>query len=127
MNKPEILIIGAGIMGRAAAYFFQHHPEGPFRTMLVDRDEKILDSAIHFLENGNNIHFGHLDVNRSDSLIRALTGVRVCLSCVPYFLNPNIARACVQLGVSFVDLGGNPQVTDSILDLDHDPAAAELH
>jgi lysine 6-dehydrogenase len=118
MNKPEILIIGAGLMGRAAAYFFQHHPEGPFHTLLVDHDEKVLDSASQFLADGKYVHVGHLDVTRSESLIRALTGVKVCLSCVPYFLNPAIAKTCIQLGVSFVDLGGNPGVTDKILDMD---------
>jgi lysine 6-dehydrogenase len=123
MNKPEILIIGAGLMGRAAAYFFQNHPEGPFRVMLVDRDERELDEAIPFLGDGSHAHVGHLDVTRSESLMRALSGVRICLSCVPYFLNPIIARSCLKLGVSFVDLGGNPKVTDEILDLDESARA----
>jgi lysine 6-dehydrogenase len=34
---------------------------------------------------------------------------------VPYFLNPEIARVCLEKSVSFVDLGGNPEVTDKIL------------
>jgi lysine 6-dehydrogenase len=118
MKKPEILIIGAGLMGRAAAYFFQNHPDGPYRVLLSDENESTLDSAEKVLSPGGHVDTMRLDVTRSDSLIRALTGARVCLSCAPYFLNPTIARACMKLGVSYVDLGMNPEVTDEILALD---------
>lgn len=118
MDKPEILIVGAGFMGRAAAHFFQHHPDGPYRVMLADRDETVLDSAERALRTDGHIDTMRLDVTRSDALIRALTGVKVCLSCVPYFLNRAIVHACVTLGVSYVDLGMRLEITDEILGMD---------
>jgi lysine 6-dehydrogenase len=118
MSKPEILIVGAGYMGRAAAYFFHNHPDGPFRVMLADRDEAVLDSAESFLEKKSHIDTMRLDVTSESSLLRALTDVKICLSCVPYFLNPAIARACLSLGVSYVDLGMKSEATDEILALD---------
>jgi lysine 6-dehydrogenase len=57
---------------------------------------------------------------------RALAGMKVCLSCVPYFLNPKVARAALRSRVSMVDLGGNPQVTDVILGLDDDARRKEI-
>ncbi|HEY3295460.1 MAG TPA: saccharopine dehydrogenase C-terminal domain-containing protein [bacterium] len=120
MDKPEILIVGAGLMGRAAAYFFRNHPQGPFPVLLADHDEAVLDSAEKILADGNRVHTMRLDATRNDMLLRALSGVRVCLSCVPYFLNPAIARACLSLGVSYVDLGLKADVTDEILKMDED-------
>jgi lysine 6-dehydrogenase len=120
MNKPEILILGAGQMGRAVAFFLRNHPDGPFRVLLADRDGDVLDSAEQYLAPSGHLDAMRLDVTRTDALIRALAGVRVCLSCVPYFLNPPVARTCLALGVSYVDLGMNPKVTDSILAYDED-------
>jgi lysine 6-dehydrogenase len=59
-----------------------------------------------------------LDVTRSNNLLRALTHIKVCLSCVPHFLNLRVAKACLHMGVSYVDLGMNPTVTDEILAMD---------
>jgi lysine 6-dehydrogenase len=125
MDKPEILILGAGTMGRAAAHFFRHHPEGPFPVMITDRDEETLDNAAEFLRSGgrNHLDTARLDVNRSDSLLRALMGTRLCISCVPYFLNPAIAQQCLKLGVSYVDLGGNTVATGKILAMDEEARA----
>jgi lysine 6-dehydrogenase len=123
MDKPEILIVGAGTMGRAAAYFFRNHPDNPKSVLIADYDEGVLDSAARFLAQGGYVDTMRLDVTRSDMLIRALTGVRICLSCVPFSLNPIIARMCLQLGVNYVDLGLNAEVTDEILRMDADAHA----
>jgi lysine 6-dehydrogenase len=126
MNDPEILIVGAGFMGRAAAYFFQNHPDGPYRLLLADRNEAVLDSAQTFLANGGQVDLMHLDVTRSNNLLRALTHVKVCLSCVPHFLNVRVAKGCLQMGVSYVDLGMNPKVTDEILAMDEAVQARKI-
>ena len=118
MNDPEILIVGAGFMGRTAAYFFQNHPDGSYRVLLADHDEAVLDSAQTFLAGNGQVDLMRLDVRRSSNLLRALTHVKVCLSCVPHFLNVRVAKACLQMGVSYVDLGMNPKVTDEILAMD---------
>ena len=118
MDNPEILIVGAGYMGRAAAHFFRNHPDGPYRVLLADYDETVLDSAEKFLSPGGRVDTMRLDVKRNSNMLRALTHVKVCLSCVPQFLNLHVARACLQMGVSYVDLGMDPKVTDEILAMD---------
>jgi lysine 6-dehydrogenase len=118
MDKREILIVGAGMMGRVAAYFFLNHPQGPFAVRLAEKDPDILVEAASFL-NSKNLEPIVADAEKDD-LVDLLAGIRVCLSCVPYFLNPRLAKACLDSGVSFVDLGGNPVVTDKILAMDHE-------
>jgi lysine 6-dehydrogenase len=117
MNSKDILILGAGLMGRVAAYFYLHHPQGYYSVRIADNDPHTLESAAQWL-NSPKIETTRINVEDPASLTRALQGVRVCHSCVPYFLNPEIAIACLKAGVSFVDLGGNPEVTDQILKMD---------
>jgi lysine 6-dehydrogenase len=126
MDNPEILIVGAGYMGRAAAHFFRKHPDGPYRVLLADYDETVLDSAEKVLSPGGRVDTMRLDVKRSNNLLRALTHVKVCLSCVPQFLNLHVAKACLQMGVSYVDLGMDPKVTDEILAMDESVRARNI-
>jgi lysine 6-dehydrogenase len=119
MTKPEIVILGAGMMGRVAAYFFANHPDGPFPVRLADKDETMLHQAAEWLRS-DQVEPLKVDAGSEIEVGRALEGMKVCLSCVPYFLNPKVARAALRSRVSMVDLGGNPQVTDVILSLDGD-------
>jgi lysine 6-dehydrogenase len=117
MANPEIVILGSGQMGRVAAYFFLNHPDGPFHVRLADRDEKSVKEAAGWLKSD------HLETMTADAaseieLGAALEGSKVCVSCLPYFMNPRVARAVTRSRISMVDLGGNPQVTDVILNQD---------
>jgi lysine 6-dehydrogenase len=125
MFKPDILILGAGLMGRVAAYFFVNHPEGPFPVRLADSEQATLTDAVRWL---NSEHVEAMTVNAGSELelASALSGVKVCVSCVPYFLNPVVARAALQAGVSMVDLGGNPEVTDKILSMSDEAAGKQI-
>ncbi len=114
MNTPEIVILGAGLMGRVVAYFFAHHPTEPRAVRIADRDEKMLAEAAAWLAS-ENVEAMTADVASDIDLGRVLQGGKVCVSCVPYFLNPRVARACLRGAVSMIDLGGNPEVTDTIL------------
>jgi lysine 6-dehydrogenase len=119
MAKPEILILGAGLMGRVAAYFFVRHPDGPFEVRLADSNEQVLAEAVTWLDSPH-VEPVVADAASDIDLGRVLEGTKVCLSCVPYFMNPGVARAAMRAKVSMVDLGGNPQVTDVILGQDEE-------
>ncbi len=122
MAIKKVGVLGAGLMGRVAAHFFVHHPEGPYKVRLADLSHGTVNDAAAWL-NSEHVEAMIVDVRRDDSLEKALAGIKVCQSCVPYFLNPVIARACLENGVSFVDLGGNPEVTDRILSQDAEAKA----
>jgi lysine 6-dehydrogenase len=119
MTKPEIVILGAGLMGRVAAYFFANHPDGPFPVRLADKDAAMLRDAVDWLRS-DRVESLTVDAGSEIEVGRALAGMKVCLSCVPYFLNPKVARAALRSRLSMVDLGGNPQITDVILSLNDD-------
>jgi lysine 6-dehydrogenase len=119
MNNPEVIILGAGLMGRVAAYFFANHPAEPRAVRIADRDEKMLAEAATWL-GSRNVDVVTADVASDFDLGRAIEGTKVCVSCVPYFLNPRVARACLRSGVSMIDLGGNPEITDAILGMNAD-------
>ncbi|MBI5059982.1 saccharopine dehydrogenase NADP-binding domain-containing protein [candidate division KSB1 bacterium] len=119
MYTPEVVVLGAGLMGRVAAYFFVHHPR-PRSIRLLDGHRAQLDPAVAWL-NSPLVEPQLGDVKEDAVLLKALKGAKVCISCVPYFLSPRIAKMCLKEGVSFLDLGGNPDVTDDVLAL-HDPA-----
>ena len=119
MSQPEIVILGAGLMGRVAAYFFAHHPQQPLAVRIADRDEQMLREAADWLAT-DRVESMTADAASDFDLGRAIEGCKVCVSCVPYFLNPRVARACLRSGVSMIDLGGNPEVTDVILGMDAD-------
>lgn len=125
MNKSDIVILGAGLMGRAAAYFFVNHPAGPFRVRLADKDASQLNAATTWLAS-DHVQPLQADAASEFELAGALNEAQVCISCVPYFLNLNVARAAIRAGVSMIDLGGNPQVTDMILSLDADVRRKKL-
>jgi lysine 6-dehydrogenase len=119
MNQSDIVILGAGLMGRVAAYFFAHHPREPRAVRIADRDEKIVREAGRWLSS-SNVEAMTADAASDLDLGRALEGAKVCVSCVPYFLNPRVARACLRAGVCMVDLGGNSDITDVILGMSAD-------
>ncbi len=125
MKNPEILILGAGLMGRVAAYFFVNHPDGPLPVRLADSDEAQLKEATDWLAS-DLVEPRKTDAASEFDLGGALLGTKVCVSCVPYFLNPKVARAALRARVSMVDLGGNPEVTDVILGMDADARRKEL-
>lgn len=112
-------------MGRVAAYFFVNHPQGKRAVTLVDADRAQLDDAVKWL-NSPLIHANSVDVADTKSLRSVVGGHKVCLSCVPYFLGPNIAKICLEEKVSYLDLGGNPEVTDEILAMSTKAKAAGI-
>ncbi len=117
MPKADIVILGAGLMGRVAAYFFVHHPKTPYDVWLCDSSKPTLDSAVKWLGH-ERVHPWVVNAADDEQLANAIHGARVCLSCVPYFFGPQIAKVCLAQGVSYLDLGGNPEVTDVILGFD---------
>jgi lysine 6-dehydrogenase len=125
MLKPEILILGAGLMGRVAAYFFIHHPDGPFAVRLADSDKTTLKDAVKWLQS-DLVEPMLCDAASEIELGTALAGTKVCLSCIPYFMNPRVARAALHNHVSMVDLGGNPEVTDIILGMNDEAAQKKI-
>lgn len=74
---------------------------------------------------GNSLCHGvKVDALDTSSLCAFLSGVDVLLSCVPYWMHPQIEAIAVDQKVSVLDLGGNTEVTMKTLQLDEAAKAA---
>ncbi len=120
MSDP--LVIGAGLMGRAVALDLCDS-EGVGSVLLVDVDAARLAGAASFI-GSSKLGTTVLDVSDGRAVVAAMRGHDVAVSCVPYRHNATLARAAVEAGCSFCDLGGNNDVVAQELALDADARAA---
>ncbi len=112
----RILVIGAGMMGRAIAYDILRHPEVN-EVVIADRERTRAEAIVDWLRDRRAVPI-RLDATAPRAVRETMVGCAVAVSAVPYFLNLGLARAAVDAGVHFCDLGGNPGIVDQELDLD---------
>ena len=110
----KLLVIGAGMMGSAAA-FDMARSHGVEAVTLADADTERAQEAAKFITKAHGkkgapvraIGMDAADENATAALMRAHQGA---LSAVPYFFNVGLARAAIGAGCHFADLGGNNTV-----------------
>ena len=118
MTTNVLAVLGAGMQGTAAAYdmarfgaaavrLFDH--DGARAAAGADRINALLGRAV--------ATGAALDARDGRAVTRALAGVAVTLSGLPYYLNLGAAKAAIAAGSSFGDLGGNTDVVWSELAL----------
>jgi lysine 6-dehydrogenase len=103
-----MLVLGAGLQGAACAYDLAHSA-GVTGVVLADRQFDRLPAYLSPLV-GSRVVTVPLEVRDSDAVARVMSGCQVVLSAVPYYLNGALARAAVDAGAHFCDLGGNTEV-----------------
>jgi lysine 6-dehydrogenase len=123
----RITVLGAGLMGRAAAWDLAHRSEVS-AVVLADGDENVLAGAITFLgERGierDRLIPQHVDLGSVEALAETLDGSTAALCALPYRLNLAATEAAIGTGVHLCDLGGNPEVVDRQLDRHPEALAA---
>src|SRR5437868_2830788 len=115
----KLLVIGAGMMGSAAA-FDMARSYGVESVTLADGDIERAQEVVQFISKAHgkqgapvrSISLDAADENAAASLMRGHNGV---LSAVPYFFNVGLARAAIGAGCHFADLGGNNTVVRKTL------------
>ncbi|MBI5881511.1 MAG: saccharopine dehydrogenase NADP-binding domain-containing protein [Elusimicrobia bacterium] len=115
----KYLIIGSGMQGRACAYDLLKDPktEG---VLLADVSEKGLSAVKGWLKSPK-VKTKKLDASDLAAVKRLAKGFDVTVSCVPYFFNLDLAKAAIEAGTHFIDLGGNTDIVRQELAL-HDRA-----
>jgi len=108
----KLLVIGAGMMGSAAAYDMarQGHVDA---VTLADNDfkrAKDVATRVNRIAGDRKIRAVALDASKEKEAARLMKGHDGALSAVPYFLNLGLARAAISAGCHFADLGGNNTV-----------------
>lgn len=111
--KTTYAVLGAGMQGTAAAYDLAKFAN-PERVLMLDIS---LDQATHNAHRVNQLvgsaicEPGQASALNCEQLARTLEPVDVCLSCVPYWMHPRVADACISAKTSMLDLGGNTDIT----------------
>ncbi len=111
----NILIIGAGMMGRAVAYDLSVFSE--FKKITIsDKDKSILDSAKSFLKT-KKIHYEVLDINNKEKVKKIFKKYDVFISAIPYSFNYFLTKTAIETNTHFIDLGGNNDIVEKQLNL----------
>jgi lysine 6-dehydrogenase len=108
----KLLVIGSGMMGSAAAYdmAMQGHVDS---VTLADSDvkrAKDVAARVNRLTRSRKVRAVPLDASKQQHAARVMNGHDGALSAVPYFLNLGLAKAAIDAGCHFADLGGNNTV-----------------
>ena len=121
----KILLIGAGMMGWAAAFDMARSPRVEAIT-LADSNLQRLDEAvarINKLTGNNKVTGVQVDAADTPAMLKIMRGHDGVLSAVPYFFNLELAKAAIETKCHFADLGGNNNVVKQEFAL-HDQAQA---
>lgn len=126
--QNSFAILGAGMQGTAAAYDLAKYA-APAEVILGDYSlEQAQKSAdrVNGLLNTNVCRALQIDALDHASLVEALTTVDVVISCVPYYMHPQVAKAAIESLTDMVDLGGNTEITMKTLELDEEAKEAGI-
>jgi lysine 6-dehydrogenase len=107
----NVVILGAGMMGRAIAYDlskFSNFDE----ILLGEKDSKTRASTRRFLQE-TRVKVISLDAERTSELKNRLQKGDVIISALPYRYNYRLAQRAIQTKTHFIDLGGNNTIVEN--------------
>jgi lysine 6-dehydrogenase len=108
MVSMKLLVLGAGMMGRAIAYDL--HNFSNFEEIIIgEKDIHTRTSAKRFLQ-GTPVKVIALNAERTREIKRWFQTVDVAISALPYRFNYQLAKIAVETKTHFVDLGGNTTI-----------------
>jgi len=108
----RLLVIGAGLMGPAAAYDMARQRDVESVT-LADADlgrAKQSAARVNALARAKTIRAVRLDATNHKAVVRLMRGHGAALSAIPYIFNLRLAEAAIEARCHFADLGGNNTV-----------------
>src|SRR5262249_26873871 len=120
-SSMKMLVLGAGLQGCACAYDLLQNPAISQVTLADLRP----DNLPRFLAGDweGRLRTVRLDVTDPDAVHQTLQGHAAVMSAIPYYYNGPMARAAVECGCHFSDLGGNTEIVLEQKKL-HDQAVA---
>jgi lysine 6-dehydrogenase len=101
----RFIVLGAGMQGAACAYDLLQHPDTEYVT-LADQDPGLIEQVGKKL-NSDQLRSVTIDCSDTKALQGHIKDHQVVVSALPYRLNLATAKAAIESGISFVDMGGN--------------------
>jgi lysine 6-dehydrogenase len=117
----KMMVLGAGLQGCACAYDLLQNP-AVSQVTLADLRPGQLPQFLAGDWNGR-LRPLRLDVTDVAAVRQALQGHAAAMSAIPYYYNGPMARAAVEAGCHFADLGGNTEIVFEQKKLDGAAAA----
>lgn len=116
----KLLVIGAGMMGSAAAFDMARTPQVDSITLADSELKRAREVAarVNRITGDKKVRAVALDASDEKNACKLMRGHAAALSAVPYFLNLSLARAAVEAHCHFADLGGNNTVVRQELALE---------
>lgn len=109
----KILVLGAGMMGRAIAHDLSKYSN--FKDITIaDKGKQTIQSAEKLLEEleHKNLEFINIDVDDTNLVKKHFQNYNIAISAVPYTFNYKLARIAVETLTHFLDLGGNNEIVE---------------
>lgn len=104
----RFLVLGAGKIGRAVVYdLCKYSPEA--QVIVVDSSEPKLEKITKSFQS-ERISVIKANVGDMVEMNYILSSADIVISCVSHSLNYSLAKAAIEAGASFCDLGGNEDV-----------------
>ena len=105
----KIMVIGAGLMGRAIIHDLIVHSNFE-KITLIDRDEDSLKTVLK--KESNQIHTERVDVEDKEKIKELFEENDIVISAIPYFFNYELSKMAIDSNTNFIDLGGNNDIVD---------------
>jgi lysine 6-dehydrogenase len=104
----KLLVLGAGLQGSACVYDLLQSPAVSEVTLADLRPGRLPP----FLEGdwAGRLRTVQLDVSNGPAARRIFQGHAAVMSAIPYYYNGAMAKAAVECGCHFSDLGGNTEI-----------------
>ncbi len=110
----NVLVLGAGKIGRMVAFLLQTC--GDYHVTVMDGHQHSLDETLVLAKGARAVHGGFDDLKILDT---ALDGQWAVVSCAPFFCNARIAERAKAKGVHYLDLTEDVAVTKKVMELAH--------
>jgi lysine 6-dehydrogenase len=117
-----MLILGGGLMGRAAAYDMARQDDVE-RVVVADVDPRKLEETAE-VARSDKVELLELDVRDHERVLAAMRESDAVLGAVSYAVNHDLSRLAIDAGTHFNDMGGNNTVVGAQLELDAEAKAA---
>ena len=106
----KMLVLGAGLQGCACAFDLLQNPAVSQVTLADLRPDNLPPFLAERGDWGGRLKTVRLDVTDPVAVQETLRGQTSVMSAIPYYYNFPMARAAVEAGCHFSDLGGNTEI-----------------
>jgi lysine 6-dehydrogenase len=122
----KMLVLGAGLQGCACAYDLLQNPAVTQVTLADLRPDSLPAFLASQGDWGGRLKTVRLDVTDPVAVEGTMRGHTSAMSALPYYYNGPMARAAVEAGCHFSDLGGNTEIVFEQKKLDDQAVARKV-